>query len=311
MAAIKPHKDGFGITPKQLATIKVYGSFDLSAPLLSKGIVIVGIAIIVILMIAFAGIKKRRNQQRLQFQLAETDDLLDDNDSKRDDIIAVRKIAATSPYRYQEDALATNNEEPLTEKSFRQAATSRQQPTINAKQAYQAAQSNTMIVDDEIPARSMHHQMAVDDDMSAEFDDSEDIDSNVQPDIIVINVFARPGKQFFGYDLLQSLLSAGMRYGDMAIFHRHQDKSGHGPIIFSLASATEPGTFDIHKMGGFSSTGLSLFLQLANNETDFKHFNLMLEAAKQLADDLDGGLFDMYRQPLTDAMVHQYRQRLS
>lgn len=44
----------------------------------------------------------------------------------------------------------------------------------------------------------------------------------------------------------------------MNIFHRYQQLSGNGPVLFSLASATKPGTFELSKIGGYACAGLTL-----------------------------------------------------
>ncbi len=126
-------------------------------------------------------------------------------------------------------------------------------------------------------------------------------------DLIVMYVMAKPGKKFVGYELLQSLLAAGLRFGDMSIFHRHEQANGQGKILFSLASATEPGIFDMSKMGGFACQGLTMFMQLTQPKQDETSIELMLKTAEQLAEDLDGVILDHTREPLTAEMGNYYR----
>jgi cell division protein ZipA len=129
-----------------------------------------------------------------------------------------------------------------------------------------------------------------------------------QEDIIVISIMAEPGKKFIGYDLLQALLSAGLRFGKMSIFHRHEEANGKGKVLFSLASATKPGTFDIHKMGGVSCIGLTLFMRLSEHDEPLKVYDLMIKTASLLAEDLQGGLFEADRLPLNHAAIEEMRQ---
>lgn len=117
--------------------------------------------------------------------------------------------------------------------------------------------------------------------------------------IQIINVIAKKPHVFRGYELLQTLLSAGLRYGDMKIFHRHQQSNGKGPILFSLASVTEPGTFDMQTIGEFSCQGVTLFMQLSNTAFDEERYQLMLNTAEQLAEDLDGIVCDKSFTPLS------------
>ncbi len=118
------------------------------------------------------------------------------------------------------------------------------------------------------------------------------------PQTILLHIMAQRGRHFAGYELLQALLSAGFRYGSMSIFHRHEGMNGKGKTLFSLASAVEPGTFDMASIGGFSCPGLILFMQVDKNKNSAAVFDLMLNTARQLADDLDGHLLDAQRKPL-------------
>jgi cell division protein ZipA len=137
-------------------------------------------------------------------------------------------------------------------------------------------------------------------------------------DIIVINIMAEPGKKFIGYDLLQALLSAGMRFGKMNIFHRHEEANGKGKQLFSLASITKPGTFDIHKMGSVACVGLSMFMRLSEHDNPLEVYNLMIKTASLLAEDLQGDLFQANHEPLThndivktQQWIHDYQYQLT
>ncbi len=115
--------------------------------------------------------------------------------------------------------------------------------------------------------------------------------------IIVLYVMAKVGKAFAGYELLQALLSSGLRFGEMSIFHYYRDANAEQDPLFSLASATEPGIFDLLNMGAFSSKGLTLFLKKTENEEDnTTRYELMLETARHLSEDLHGVLLDGHKQ---------------
>jgi cell division protein ZipA len=128
---------------------------------------------------------------------------------------------------------------------------------------------------------------------------------------IALNVFAQDTQSFSGYELLQALLAAGLRFGEMSIFHRYQQDNGQGPILFSLASATEPGTFDIQQMGTFSCQGLLMFMELSGHpQIDEERFDLLLATARQLAEDLAAVVLNERREPLVDNQVVQYKTRI-
>lgn len=120
---------------------------------------------------------------------------------------------------------------------------------------------------------------------------------NKEFSVQILHVMAKKPRRFNGYDLLQTLLSEGLRYGDMKIFHRHQQSNGKGPILFSLASVTEPGTFNMQTIGEFSCPGVTLFMQLSGTPFDDERYALMLETANRLAEELDGVVCDQSFEP--------------
>ncbi len=129
-------------------------------------------------------------------------------------------------------------------------------------------------------------------------------------DLIVLHIKASPGKTFVGYGLQQALSSAGLQFGEMNIFHCYEDVAGKKTILFSVASAVEPGIFDLQRIGAFSTPGLSLFMTVANCANPLKTLNQLLETAQQLADDLGGQLFDQQHKPFTDETIETYRHRV-
>lgn len=130
-------------------------------------------------------------------------------------------------------------------------------------------------------------------------------------DLLVLTVAARPGRQFGSYDLLQAISAAGLQFGDMNIFHYYAKQTPGQVPLFSLASATEPGDFNIDRMGEFTCTGLTLFTNMADVTDPEQAFELMLKSAQQLADDLDGELRAGMRTPWSGTTLQQYQQRIS
>ncbi|MFA6302077.1 MAG: cell division protein ZipA C-terminal FtsZ-binding domain-containing protein [Legionella sp.] len=128
---------------------------------------------------------------------------------------------------------------------------------------------------------------------------------------IVMFLAAKENRQFAGYELLQSVLAAGLRYGEGNLFYRHHDANGQGPVICGLAAATATGTFDLQNIGAFSVRGLCLFMHTSGNPgIDSERFALFLETAKQLSDGLDAILLDDQRNPLTNERLGRYYKML-
>jgi len=132
----------------------------------------------------------------------------------------------------------------------------------------------------------------------------------LESDVIILYVLAQPERPFVGYELMQSLSAAGLRFGEMNIFHYYTSEEKNAQIIFSLSSAVEPGIFDVSNVGAICCPGLSLFMRVSATEYPDQVFTLMLETAQQLADDLGGELCDHTRQPLTIETVTEYQTKL-
>jgi len=136
-----------------------------------------------------------------------------------------------------------------------------------------------------------------------------------QPEeVLIVNVMAPTGEQFRGDALLDSLVSAGLRFGDMNIFHRYEGAKGGGPILFSLANMVKPGVFDLDTMADFTTPGVSLFMTLPLEDRveldNVEVFDEMLEAARAIALELGGELKDENRSVMTRQTQEHCRQRI-
>lgn len=114
---------------------------------------------------------------------------------------------------------------------------------------------------------------------------------------------------FHGEDLLRAILSYGLRYGDLSIFHRHEKSSGQGKILFSMAKAVDPGTFDLHQMSVEPIIGVSFFLTLPGYQS-LLAYDIMVDTARRLAQELHGYIMDQHQQTLTPQLTVHYRERI-
>ena len=134
--------------------------------------------------------------------------------------------------------------------------------------------------------------------------------SAIEPQIIILSVAMPAHQQMSGAALLPSLLTLGMKYGEMNIFHRHQDNAGNGAVTFSLANMLNPGSFDLDTMETFVTQGVSLFMALPNASDPFAAFEQMLSAAKQLAAEFNGQLVDDKRNIMTKQTEQHYVSKI-
>ncbi|BBB15008.1 cell division protein ZipA [Candidatus Rickettsiella viridis] len=133
--------------------------------------------------------------------------------------------------------------------------------------------------------------------------------ANGTESLIILHLLAAEERPYAGYELVQTLSSAGFYYGAMNIFHYYEDQNEKSARLFSLASAVEPGTFDLTHIAEILAPGLCLFMSLKDKNA-LANFELMLETAQLLIQDLGGQLCDGQRQPLTDYVLTHYRSKL-
>ena len=154
------------------------------------------------------------------------------------------------------------------------------------------------IIDDDLPS------------VSAIDDVGKPKAESVDPEVIVVSVVMPEGQVMSGAALLPSLLTLGMKYGDMDIFHRHEDNAGNGKVTFSLANMMNPGTFDLDEIESFATQGISMFMTLPNAGDPFEVFQQMIGAAKQLALEFQGQVLDDKRSVMTKQTEQHYMGKI-
>jgi cell division protein ZipA len=127
---------------------------------------------------------------------------------------------------------------------------------------------------------------------------------------IVINLMARQPGTFQGRKLIDAFQEANLYYGEMQIFHYHENSDGSGDVLFSVISAVEPGIFEMSKMENFATPSLSFFFIPGRLNQSIASFEAMLRVAKQLAQRLDGELRNDQRKPLTVQEIDKYRDQI-
>lgn len=116
--------------------------------------------------------------------------------------------------------------------------------------------------------------------------------------IVTIRILSRAGAPFPAEDLLLALREAGLRHGRFGIFHANVSDTDETPV-FSVASLTEPGSFDLTRVHTDVYQGVSLFLGLPGPVEGVKAFESMVGAARAVAKRLDGNLVDEHGSTLS------------
>ena len=130
-------------------------------------------------------------------------------------------------------------------------------------------------------------------------------------EILALNVISNQDNCFSGDEVLRILLEHDLRFGDMQFFHRHEEATGRGSILFSVADMMKPGIFDIDNMSALQTRGLVFFLTLPGPIHMLAAFEMMLETATSVAEHLNGDLRDESRSVLTQQALDYHRQKIN
>jgi len=118
---------------------------------------------------------------------------------------------------------------------------------------------------------------------------SEEEKARPGPERVVALRLIPRGAELAAERAVAALRSAGLEHGRYAIFHRQLGTNREG---FSVASLTEPGSFDVEHLGDGTIAGLSFFLVLPGNGDPVSRFDAMVETARALSVELAADLFD-------------------
>ena len=118
---------------------------------------------------------------------------------------------------------------------------------------------------------------------------SEEEKKRPAPDRIVTLRLVPRGAELPAERAVAALRTAGLEHGRYSIFHRQLDTNREG---FSVASLTEPGSFDLEHLDRTTIAGLSFFVVLPGKGDPVARFDAMVETARALSVELAADLFD-------------------
>ena len=121
--------------------------------------------------------------------------------------------------------------------------------------------------------------------------------------LVVLHVVARRPDRLKGNGIVNLSKELDLEYDDMHVFHKKIERYSGKRSIYSVVNMVKPGTFDLSEMDEFETPGVSFVMNLPGPEEGLKAFNIMLEAAKQFADRLDGDLLDESRSMLSPQTI--------
>ncbi|UJZ93241.1 cell division protein ZipA [Photobacterium damselae subsp. damselae] len=131
----------------------------------------------------------------------------------------------------------------------------------------------------------------------------------LEPSYISLCVHARNGGVLMGRQLFTALENHGLIFGENSVYHRHLDRAGTQPVIFSVTNLVAPGNFPDINDAHFETPGIGFFLMLPCPGRADDNFNMMLQTAQRIADDLNADVLDHERNMITPYRITAYRDK--
>ncbi|HNP35334.1 MAG TPA: cell division protein ZipA C-terminal FtsZ-binding domain-containing protein [Woeseiaceae bacterium] len=168
---------------------------------------------------------------------------------------------------------------------------SRREPTLDAAGGGNVAEE---LLDSDVEDDPDFEPYPGDFDVDTDEDDAESRDvvrATVPQKIVTLRMIARNGGTFQGDEMILNLRGIGMRHGKFGIFH-HFDGDNTESAVFSAASLVEPGSFDLANIKDQQIPGISMFAVMPGPVDGVEAFDMLMAAARTLAQSLDGELLD-------------------
>lgn len=127
-------------------------------------------------------------------------------------------------------------------------------------------------------------------------------------EVIVVWVFARPGRQLDGETLLKTFVTHGLKCDADRVFKKTDPRCGG--LWYSVANGVEPGTFDTSRPAALETPGVVLLLNLGVVRDPGPAFEDMLDVAQDLAIALDAELKDEGMSDMSAQTIEHCRQRI-
>ena len=121
---------------------------------------------------------------------------------------------------------------------------------------------------------------------------------------------AAENRTFQGIMLEQTLEKLGFKLGLDKLYHTHLNLDETAPVLFSVANIKQPGTFEQNHIFEFSTQGIVLFMRLPSAGNDRVNLKMMIRAAHNLADELNGFVLTEQQELFTNEAEAEYLARL-
>ena len=130
-------------------------------------------------------------------------------------------------------------------------------------------------------------------------------------EMAIVHLLAARGSTIQGAALRDAVLAAGLRYGEMKIFHYYtcDGDEGDEELLFSLANAVKPGNFELREIEQLTTPGVTLFLNFNQVSDPSSALDKLISVVDRLAEALSLQVLDETRSSMTRQTLDHLRQR--
>ena len=129
--------------------------------------------------------------------------------------------------------------------------------------------------------------------------------------ILVLHVVAPRNRPFTGVALGAALRRAGLKLGEMSIYHYREDDATDREPLFSVANMVAPGTLTDENLSDMMTPGITLFLQVHVCDRPQRAFEVLLETSHVLGRDLGGRIMDAQQSTATNQTLAHMREDMN
>jgi cell division protein ZipA len=129
--------------------------------------------------------------------------------------------------------------------------------------------------------------------------------------ILVLHVMAPRNRPFTGVALGAALRRAGLKLGEMSIYHYRDEAAQDEDPLFSVANMVAPGTLTDQNLADMMTPGVTLFLQLNTCQQPHRAFEALLVTSHTLARDLGGRIMDAQQSTATNQTLAHMREDMN
>ncbi|MBT2292121.1 cell division protein [Paenibacillus albidus] len=114
-----------------------------------------------------------------------------------------------------------------------------------------------------------------------------------------VKLVAEPGKRYKGAEIWDVMLSLGLQWGDMDLFHAQNEGPDGDDYLFSIGTETEPGYFWPMTLAEDEFDNLLFSMNVVRTEEPQKVFLAMWRGVGYACSRLGGSLLNTYDEPAT------------